>query len=169
MVRRVVALVVLASLAGCVTREIRATPGELEAARHLFRQNMPAPIKTAEHGTVSVAPAQRIAIVDTANKRFDIRLDEVMRDCADHPPQDNRLCELHNVQHVVLGKDRKMHEAVVLAPLGTIIIGGAFATVIGVTYCAWECEGLDQRASQIGFGAMAIGLAYLLLTRGFAR
>lgn len=156
-------------VAGCVTREIRASPAELEAARALFRAQQPARVKTQEHGNVQVSPTQRVGIVDTANKRFDIRVDEIMRDCADHPVEANRLCELHGVQHVVLGTERKTHEAVYLAPISMIVVGAMVGSVIGVTYCAWECDGLDQRASQVGVGALAFGLLYFIATHGIAR
>jgi hypothetical protein len=169
MAHRAIGLLVLASLAGCVTREIRASPAELEAARALFRAQQPASIKTADHGIVQVTPSQRVGVVDTANKRFDIRVDEIMRDCAEHPSEANRLCELHGVQHVVLGTERKTHEAVYLAPISMVVVGAMLGSVIGVTYCAWECDGLDQRASQVGVGALAVGLLWFIAKHGIAR
>lgn len=164
------ALVAIACLAGCVTREIRASPAELEAARKLLREGQPAKVKTAEHGMVEVAPAQRVVIVDTANKQFDLSVAEIVRDCADHPQEENRLCELHGVQHVVLGTDRKVSKEVYLVPISLLAVGTVVGGLIAVSYCAAECDGtLARRSSQAAVGALAVGLIYIVFRNGLGR
>jgi len=154
-------------LAGCVTRELRASPAALEAARALLRAGQPAKVKTLEDGLVPVTPAQRVVIVDTANKRFDLSIAEIVRDCEDHPEEANRLCELHGVQHVVVGTERKVREAVYLAPIGFVVVGSMLGAVIGIGYCAAECDNtIAKRSSQVAVGAMIVGLGYIILRRG---
>lgn len=162
---RATAILALAGLAGCVTREIRASPAELEAARRLLRDGQPAKVKTQEHGLVEVAPAQRVVIVDTANKKFDLSIAEIVRDCADHPVEDNRLCELHGVQHVVLGTDRTVHEGVYIVPISVVLVGTVVGSLIAVSYCAAECDNtIARRSSQAAVGALAVGLLYVVFS-----
>jgi hypothetical protein len=138
--RAIVLLALVALLGGCLVREVRATPADLEAARVLLREGKPVALRTEDQRTEPVQPDQNIEVIDNRGLRFTVNLRDVMHDCPDHPPEDGRLCELHNIQHVVLAHHREYdrnagHEALA-ATVGIGIVGG----VIGAGVCAFECE-----------------------------
>jgi hypothetical protein len=160
-------LIIVILCTGCVTREIRASPAELEAARHLLSTQQPAPVRTKEDGLFRVTPRQQIEVVTTSGDRFALTVDSVMRDCADHTTEEGRLCELHGVAHVVLGHRRHVHPAVWAVPLTVGIVGGTFAGIGGLVYCARNCENASRQVSQITLGVLGGLLLYAIFRRGW--
>ena len=156
-------IVLLGIATGCV-HEIRATPAELEAARVLLRDGKPAPVHTTE-GVVQVSPGQTVELV-TGDVRLAMPVADVVKDCPDHAAEDGRLCEFHGVSHVVLDK-RRDAKPVLWSIFGSAVVLAALGTFGGTVYCAAECDGTAQSASQVALGAAGLWLLYIVATHGF--
>lgn len=159
--------VVALFLAGCLTREVRATPADLEAARVLLRDGTPVALRTEDKRTEPVQPDQNVEIIDKTGLRFTVNLREILRDCVDHEPEEGRLCELHGVDHVVLAHHREVDRDAIGKAAGTavalVLVGG----VIGAGVCAFECESNWKWPSRGVIGALGLLIVYAISERGF--
>jgi hypothetical protein len=159
-------------LGGCVVREVRATPGELEAGRAMLRAGRPARVKAIAEGApmiATVAPNQQVTVALVGGGKLDLPLSAIMRECVDHEPEDNRLCELHGVDHVVLAKQRRVHEGVWATPIALGIVGSVVGGLIYMGHCASECTGWGRTTSQVGLGTLGLAVLYFISQHGIAR
>lgn len=150
------------ALAGCL-HEIRTTPLEIEAARQPVLAGRSVAVRSQRDGMIELAPRSTIEVVTAHGERFTLALDSVMHDCPDHASgiESNRLCEFHDIDHVVIG-----HRRDVKTPLYTAAVTTAVLTVLtgagAMVYCAAECDReVPRRLSQIGSGALAGLLIYV--------
>src|SRR5262249_49409846 len=146
---------------------VRATPADLEAARVLLRDGTPVALRTEAKRTEPVQPDQNVEIIDTTGLRFTVNLRDVMRDCADHTPEERRLCELHGADHVGLAHQREadtqgLREAAGVAA-GLTVLGG----VIGAGVCAFECESNWKWPSRAVVTAIGVWMLYVISQHGF--
>ncbi|MCW5800788.1 MAG: hypothetical protein KIT31_00130 [Deltaproteobacteria bacterium] len=159
----------VALCSACVVHEVRATPGELEAARALLRAGRPARVRATagDAATVAVvAPDQRVTVALAHGEQLELPLSAIMRECGAHPPEDGRLCEFHGVDHVKLGKRRHVHEAVWAGPIAFVIVGGTIGGIAWMAHCSSECTGWGKPTSQVGLVTLGLGFLYIVSQRG---
>ena len=173
-------LVLAILLAGCRVYEVRTTPSELEAARVSLRAGRPAKVAATlhedgrseadENAFATVAPDQTVTLSLARGGKLDLPLSAIMRECADpRIAEDGRLCEFHGVDHVDLGKRRRVHEGVWAGPAAVVLVGGAIGGIIGMGYCASDCTGWGKPTSQVGLVALGAWFLYVVGKNGFAR
>jgi hypothetical protein len=166
----------LVLLTGCRVYEVRTTPSVLESARVQLRAGQPATIAATlhedgqrdanENAVVTVAPEQNVTLALTRGGTLELPLWAIMRECADGKPlEDGRLCEFHNVDHVRIGKRRRVHEGVWAGPLAVGIVGGVLGGIIGMGYCASDCTGWGKPASQVGLVTLGAWFLYVVAGR----